>query len=197
MKALILAAGYGTRLYPLTINQPKPLLLVSNQPMINFVLKKVAEIKEIDEVFVVSNDKFFALFRHWAAKVESSFKHLKITVINDGSKSPKDRLGAIGDIHFVIEKRKVKEDLLVVGGDNLFNFGLKDFIKFALRHSPGVSLGLIDIRNKREATKFGVVDLDRSRRLKSFLEKPELPPSTLIAMCLYFLPVKSLQRIEE
>jgi glucose-1-phosphate thymidylyltransferase len=197
MKALILAAGYGTRLYPLTINQPKPLLLVNNRPMINFLLDKLAQIKEIEEIFVVTNDKFFSLFEDWRDTLSKDHKDLKIKVVNDGSKNPQDRKGAMGDIHFVIAGEKIQDDLLVVGGDILFNFGIKDFLKFARGHAPKVSIGLFDIRNKDEAVKFGVADVDKDSRLLSFVEKPELPPSTLIAMCLYYFPRESLAHINE
>ena len=192
-----MAAGYGTRLYPLTINQPKPLLLVNNRPMINFLLDKLSQINEIKEVFVVTNDKFFALFKEWREKIKPDFKNLKIKIVNDGSKSPQDRKGAIGDIQFVIAGENIQDDLLVIGGDNLFNFGIKDFIKFAKGHTPQVSIGLFDIRNKDEAVKFGVADLNKDSRLLSFVEKPELPPSTLIAMCLYYFPKDSLAQIKE
>jgi len=197
MKALILAAGYGTRLYPLTINLPKPLLLVDKRPMINFLLDKISAIKEIKEIFVVTNDKFFLLFEDWLVNIEKNFKHLRIKIINDGSRTPSDRLGAIGDIQFAISQEKIRDDLLVLGGDNLFDFGVDDFIRFSRERSPQVSVGLFDIRSKKEAIKFGVAEIDKDYRIVSFAEKPKQPRSTLIAMCLYYFPKVSLGRIKE
>lgn len=197
MKALILAAGYGTRLYPLTINQPKPLLLVNNRPMINYLLDKISKINGLKEVFVVTNDRFFTFFKEWSKQAQSSFKNLRIKIINDGSKSPEGRKGAMGDVQFVISQENIEEDLLVLGGDNLFNFGINDFIKFARGHAPKVSVGLFDITHKSEAVKFGVADLNKDSQLLSFIEKPEMPPSTLIGMCLYYFPKESLDQIKE
>ncbi|MDP3143430.1 MAG: nucleotidyltransferase family protein [Candidatus Omnitrophota bacterium] len=196
MKALILAAGYGTRLYPLTINQPKPLLLVNNRPMINYLLDKISKIDGLKEIFVVTNDKFFALFKEWSKKAQGSFKNLRIKIINDGSQSPDDRKGAIGDIQFVIAEENIQEDLLVLGGDNLFNFGIADFIKFAGGHAPKVSVGLFDIVHKSEAVKFGVAELGEDLKLLSFIEKPKQPLSTLIAMCLYYFPKETLGQMQ-
>jgi len=195
MKALILAAGYGTRLYPLTINLPKPLLLVSRRPMINFLLDKLVAIKGLKEIYVVTNDKFSSNFEKWRKHLEPDFRKLRIKVLNDGTKSPEDRRGAIGDIQFAISKEDIRTDLLVLGGDNLFTFGIEDFICFARKHSPRTSIGLFDIHHKEEAVKFGVVKLDQQCRISSFLEKPGHPKSTLIAMCLYYFPKESLGRI--
>src|SRR3972149_1306580 len=108
MKALILAAGYATRLYPLTKETPKPLLPVGGIPMIEHILFRIVEVPEVDEVFIVTNDKFYSQFREWSGSYRSK---KRIKVINDGTKSNEDRLGAIGDIDFVIKKQKVKDDL--------------------------------------------------------------------------------------
>jgi len=197
MKALILAAGYGTRLYPLTINQPKPLLLVNNRPMIDYLMDKLSAVGNLKEVLVVTNDKFFGSFKEWQNKAAGSFKNQQIKIINDGSKTPESRKGAMGDVEFVISAENIQDDLLVLGGDNLFDFGLKEFIKFAQEHSPKVSMGLFDVLHKNEAVKFGVADLSKDFQLKSFIEKPDMPPSTLIGMCLYYFPKESLGQINE
>jgi len=126
MKVLILSAGYGTRLYPLTRNQPKPLLPIGDKPLIDYLIEKVKNVSALSEIYVVTNDKFFENFKSWAAQKEDfSFP---ITVINDKTKTAEDRLGSIGDVQFVVNQRDVKEDLLVVGGDNLFDYALDDFL---------------------------------------------------------------------
>lgn len=196
MRVLILAAGYGTRLYPLTINQPKPLLSVRDRPLIDFIIDKLCPLKDLKEVFVVTNGRFFKQFEAWQKSCHLEFKGLRVKIINDGSKSVQDRKGAIGDIQFVIEKEKLPGDLLVVGGDNLFTFDIAGFVRFARSHSPQVSIGLFDIQHKAEAVKFGVVSVDGKCQLASFVEKPEHPESTLIAMCLYYFPRESLGDID-
>src|SRR3989338_8733767 len=117
MKVLILAAGYGTRLYPLVKDTPKPLLKIGDKPLINYLLEKIGGLNGLTEVLVVTNNKFAAVFKEWAKKQKGYV--VPITIINDGTETPDDRLGSVGDINFVLEKELVQEDLLVIGGDNL------------------------------------------------------------------------------
>ena len=124
MKALILAAGYATRLYPLTKKYPKPLLEVKGRPIIDYIVDKLGLVGPLSEIYIVTNSKFIADFRKWAKTVNSP---KKITLVDDLTKNNQDRLGAIGDINFAIKKKKIKEDLLVVGGDNLFSGSLRGF----------------------------------------------------------------------
>ena len=190
MQVLILAAGYGTRLYPLTKDTPKPLLPIQGKPLINYLVEKIHFIGDLSKLIVVTNDKFTKHFEQWA----DQYKNLKakIQIVNDGTKTNEDRLGSMGDIDFVIRNLKIKEDLLILGGDNLFDQGLEEFLKYSRTKSPRVTTGLFDIRNKAEAKKFGVVTLNEQKKVVSFEEKPEHPQSTLIGMCLYFLPRESL-----
>ena len=142
MKSIILAAGYATRLYPLTENQPKPLLPVAGKPMLNYIMEKIEEVSDIDEVFVVTNNKFFLTFVQWKANNEDKFTK-KITIVNDKTKTNEDRLGAIGDIHYVIDNMNIDEELLVIAGDNLFEFSLAKFVDFAQYKSPFALIRLI------------------------------------------------------
>lgn len=195
MKVLVLAAGYGTRLYPLTINKPKPLLSFVGKPIINHLLEKARNLKGLSEVIVVTNNRFYGAFRTWA-NVHKVFP-VPITVINDGTKAPEDRLGAVGDLDFVLQKKTIKEDLLVIGGDNLFDHGLEAYLQFAEHNRPHVAIGVYDIQSIESAKKFGVVKLDNDNRVVSFEEKPASPKSSLIAMCLYYFPEESLHFIPD
>ncbi len=186
LRVLILAAGYGTRLYPITKDTPKPLLLVEDRPIIDHLLDKIASSGCIKEVFVVTNDKFYSNFCAWRDIAKEEFEKLSIKIINDGSTSVQDRLGAMGDISFVARENHLKDDILVVGGDNLFDQGLEEYIKFSLSDKHKATLGLFDIKNKRKASNFGVVRLDKDMKVISFEEKPKNPNSSLIAMCLYY-----------
>jgi len=192
MKALILAAGYGTRLYPLSEKQAKPLLPVAGKPMVEHVMNKVEEVAEVDEICVVVNQKFFGQFEKWI----SSFKSAKkVSLFNDGSTDDANKLGAIGDMKFVIEKGEISDDLFVVGGDNLFDFSLSPFAKFFAE--KGTSVGLYRVEPVELARKYGVVELDENGRLLSFEEKPEHPPTNLIAICMYLFPKDKLSLISD
>ena len=186
MKVLILAAGYGTRLYPLVVNTPKPLLEVKGKCLIDYSLDKVRNAKSLNEVLVVTNNKFFEVFKDWAKK-HSKFP-APIKIINDGTKTPDDRLGSVGDIHFTIQQENIEDDLLVIGGDNLFDDDLSQYFAFAEEKNPAATIGVYDIHSLKDATKFGVVDIDNYGKIISFEEKPEKPKSSLIAMCVYYFP---------
>ena len=114
MKVIILAAGYATRLYPLTLNQPKPLLPVAGKPMVEHVLDNLAPIFGIDRVYVVTNDKFAGHFEKWSTQYQATKSKLAFTVCNDHSTDDTNKLGAIGDINFVLNSQRVDDDLMVV-----------------------------------------------------------------------------------
>ncbi len=194
MKALILAAGYATRLYPLTKEYPKPLLKVERKPIIDFIIDKLETIDEIDEIIVVTNSKFISQFRKWRQKLRTQ---KRINLVDDLTKSNLDRRGAIGDIDFTIDKKRIKGDLLVIGGDNLFDGDLKDFLLFAKANQNSPVIGAYNIRNRLNAKKYGVVKLDKNNRVIDFKEKPKNPESTLVAMCLYYFPKERLGLIKE
>jgi glucose-1-phosphate thymidylyltransferase len=188
MNILILAAGYATRLYPLTQTKAKPLLGVAGKPMMEWVIDNLAPIPGISKVFVVTNNKFAADFQTWADGYNKSHAKLPFTIVNDGSTSDADKLGAIGDIQHVIEKHGIAgEDLLVVAGDNLFSQSLEKFGNFAREKNTPV-LGVYDVKSLDEAKKYGVVAVDGEGVISQFVEKPANPPSTLIGIALYFYP---------
>jgi len=194
MKALVLAAGYATRLYPLTKEFPKPLLTVRERPIIDYIIDKLDKVKDIDEIIVVTNNKFISLFKKWADEIESQ---KRISLVNDLTKSHEDRRGAIGDMNFVLEKEHINDNLLVIGGDNLFDGDLGDFISFAKAHRPNPVIGTYDIKDKLQAKKYGVIRMDKKNQLIDFKEKPDKPNSTLVAMCLYYFPKERLSLIKK
>jgi len=195
MKVLILAAGYGTRLYPLVKDTPKPLLKIGEKPLINFLLEKVEGLKDLTEVLVVTNNKFAATFKDWA-KQQKKYK-VPITIINDGTETPDDRLGSVGDINFTLENEMVEEDLLVIGGDNLFDYALDKYLAYAKKNSPHITIGVYDIGNLNKARQFGVVIMDKTGQIISFEEKSESPSSSIISMCFYYFPQSSLKLVKE
>ena len=195
MKVLILAAGYATRLYPLTLTQPKPLLTVAGKPMIDYVLDNLAPIAEIDCVYVVTNARFADHFQKWADdyKTRAPFE---FKVINDGSMDDSDKLGAIGDLHLVLTKEQVDDDLIVVAGDNLFSEKLGAFGEYCKGKDAPV-LGIYDVRSLEAAKKYSVVDLEKDGRITNFVEKPEDPTCSLIGIALYYYPKNVLPLIDQ
>lgn len=194
MKSLILAAGYATRLYPLTLNRPKPLLIVGRKPAIEYIIERIEEIEEVDEILVVTNAKFFKQFKGWR-KTFSPKVPLKI--LNDGTASEESKLGAVGDIDFVIKREKIADDLLVIGGDNLFELGLREFVDFAKHKAPASSVGLHKLKNKQLVKKYSQVTLDSNNRIIKFIEKPQKPTSSLVARCIYFFSQSELGLISK
>src|SRR4051794_28567464 len=127
MRVIILAAGYATRLYPLTQTMAKPLLPVAGKPMIDYVLDNLAPISGINHVYVVTNGKFAAQFEEWGRAAHGKRPELKFTIVNDGSTNDSNKLGAIGDLHLVLQREKIDDDIIVVAGDNLFSESLEQF----------------------------------------------------------------------
>ncbi len=196
MKLIILAAGYATRLYPLTLNQPKPLLAVAGKPMIEHVLASLAGIKAIDRVYVVTNEKFAEHFQRWADTYQSKNSGAAITVVNDHSTDDTNKLGAIGDIHLVLTKQQVKDDVIIVAGDNLFSEDLSAFGAFC-RSKKAPVLGVYDVGDLEEIKKFNAIETDKEGRIVYFEEKPENPKSTLTGIALYYYPESALPLIHQ
>jgi glucose-1-phosphate thymidylyltransferase len=191
MKALILAAGYGTRLYPLTKEYPKALLPVAKRPILDYIVEKISEVQEISELVVITNDKYFPQIQEWAKKFDAQTP-ARIKILNDGTKTEHDRKGAIGDIYFAISKESIRDDLLILGGDNLFEDSLDDFMEFAPAKKPAATIAVYDIRQREQASLYGVVKLDAVHKIIDFAEKPRVPQSSLIATCLYYIPAQKL-----
>ena len=196
MKVIILAAGYATRLYPLTLTQPKPLLPVAGKPMIEHVLDNLAPIGGIDRVYVVTNAKFAGHFQQWADRYGATQSKLEFTVVNDGSTGDHNKLGAIGDIHYVLTTQNVNDDLIVVAGDNLFSERLDAFGEFCREKNAPV-LALYDVGDLEQIKKYNSVSLDGDGRIKFFEEKPKNPTSTLTGIALYFYPKNTIPLIRQ
>ncbi|MDR1689251.1 MAG: nucleotidyltransferase family protein [Clostridiales bacterium] len=175
MKAIILAAGYATRLYPLTKDRPKPLLPVAGKPIIEYIMSEIEKIDTIDTVYVVTNHKFAAHFEEWA-KTYVCPKALKI--IDDGTTDENNRLGAIGDISFVINQEKIDEELLIIAGDNLFTFSLAEYFDF-YREKHGDCVCAKKVADTEALKQLAVAVTDTDGKILELIEKPKTPPSDL------------------
>ncbi len=190
MEVIILAAGYGTRLYPLTRDVSKSLLPLGSRTIIDFLIDKVKPL-EIEKITIVTNDKFYKDFSEWRDK-----QGLPVTIVNDGTKSPQERLGAIGDVEFVLKHNDISDDVLILGGDNLFDWDMKKFFDFAKKVNNPV-VGLFDVKDLEKAKRFGITEIDSQKKIIDFQEKPQNPKSTLAGTCLYFFPKKDLSYVYE
>lgn len=196
MDLLILAAGYATRLYPLTLNQPKPLLKVGGKPMINHVLDHLQDVPGLKRVLVVTNNKFISHFEAWAASYDKKGARFDFKIINDGSTSDNDKLGAIGDINLVLEKENIQGDLMVVAGDNLFDQSLTGYAKYCAEKKAPV-LGVFDVKDWELVKKYNSISIDGEGKITHFEEKSQNPKSTLTGIALYYYPASVIPLIKQ
>ena len=193
MDAIILAAGYATRLYPLTENTPKPLLNIAGKPIIEHIIRKLEEISLINKIYVVTNDKFEQHFKYWLRNFNAE---KPIEIINDGTKNNEERLGALGDIHHVISVKNLNNNLIVVAGDNLFELSLNDVSNFFKKINSNVIV-LHDVKDIELAKQYGIVEINKNNIINNFEEKPISPRSTLASTGIYLFPRKTIELIKK
>lgn len=195
MKAVILAAGYATRLYPLTQNTPKCLLEVGDRTILDLLCEKMSAVPEIDELFIVTNARFYPLFEEWKCLLRC---RVPVRIFNDKTTSNDNRLGAIGDLGLVLKEARVVSDVLLLASDNLFEQKLEAFVSFAHSKKDAVVLAVYDIGDKRLAAgKFGVIESDASGKVITMEEKPAKPRSSFIGVGAYYFPAATLPRVFE
>ncbi len=191
MKCLILAAGYATRLYPLTENFPKPLLEVQGKTILDWLIDDIDTLGAVDEYVVISNHKFAHHFDAWAEK-----KTQKITVLDDGTTSNETRLGAVKDIQFAIDELKLDSDMLVIAGDNLLDFSLTKFIRYAKEKGSSAIMRYYEPEEKR-LLKSGVVTVDSDDRIIEMTEKSPNPASHWCTPPFYYYTREDARLVEE
>jgi glucose-1-phosphate thymidylyltransferase len=185
MKCLLLGAGYATRLYPLTKDRPKPLLPVAGVPILQRICEEIFKVKRIDTIYVVSNHRFAGHYYNWLR----DYQHhralpVPIEIYDDLTQTPDDRLGAIGDIQFVVRNAKLDDDLVIIAGDNLIQFDLDGFVNFA--QPKGAAVCLKDLKSKKQVSLYGAVEINKELQVIDFEEKPPKPSTTLISIGLYY-----------
>ena len=191
MKCLILAAGYATRLYPLTENCPKPLLEVKGKTILDWLIEDIETSGQVDEYVVISNHKFAHHFESWAAK-----KAEKITVVDDGTTSNETRLGAVKDIQFAIDALNIQDDVLVMAGDNLLDFSMTKFIDYALEKKTSCIMRYFEA-SPQKLRRSGVVTLDENQKVLEMVEKPQDPASNWCVPAFYYYTAADAARIPE
>ena len=191
MKCLILAAGYATRLYPLTENFPKPLLDVGGKTILDHLVDDIHTAGLVDEYVVISNHKFAHHFDRWAAE-----KNMKITVVDDGTSSNETRLGAVKDIQFAIEKLGLDDDMLVIAGDNVLSFSLTAFLDYAKEKNTSCIMRYYE-QEEQKLRKCGVVEVDDKDRVVSMEEKPAVPKSHWCCPPFYYYTRRDAKLVEQ
>ena len=191
MKCLILAAGYATRLYPLTANFPKPLLEVAGKTILDHLLDDLDATGKIDGYVVISNRKFVSHFTEWAKN-----KTRPVTVLDDGTTCNENRLGAVRDVAFAIRELSLDEDLLVIAGDNLLDFSLGSFLSYAEEKRASSVLRYYEPDTER-LKKCGVLEIGEDDRILSMVEKPAVPPSHWCCPPFYYFTREDARRVNE
>ena len=191
MKTIILAAGYATRLYPLTENFPKPLLTVGGKPILDWLIEDIHTSALVDGYIVVSNHRFADIFRRWA-----DGHALPITVVDDGTDTNQTRLGAVRDIRYALEKTGVRDDVLVIAGDNVLDFSLVPFIAFG-RESGCSCVMCYEENEPARQRRTAIITVDGSGAITSYEEKPPVPKSSLAVPPFYFYKARDIARIGE
>ncbi len=191
MKCLILAAGYATRLYPLTENFPKPLLQVGDKTILDWLIDDIDTAGVVDEYVVISNHKFACHFAQWAQG-----KKQKITVVDDGTVSNETRLGAVKDIQFAMDTLQLNDDALVIAGDNVLDFSLTKFIAYAMQKGASCVMRYYEPDDKK-LSKSGVLEIDADDRILNMEEKPEIPKAHWCCPPFYFYKKQDARRIEK
>lgn len=194
MKCILPCAGYATRLYPLTENFPKALLdIEKNKPLLNYTIEEINKIDEIDEIFLITNDRFYDIFKKWADEINNK---KPIYVVNDHTTCNDDRLGTIGDLEYLINSRNIYDDLLIILGDNLFDFNLRPFVDFAQQKQAFVVGGQTE-NDKNLLMNLGVIEADSELRVIGFEEKPSEPKGNIKSLGIYFYPKETIPVIKQ
>lgn len=192
MKAIILVAGYATRLYPLTLHTPKALLDINGKTVLDYIYDEIETIDAIDEVYIVTNHKFYSHFTEWKENRETT---KRIKVIDDGTSSDETKLGAIGDIRFIIEREKIKDDIMVLAGDNFFTYKLLDFYDFFMSTNKDC-ICVHELEDSKELKRMGVALLDEKNKVIHLEEKPENPKSNMAVYATYIYKSETLPLFE-
>ena len=189
MIGIILAGGYGTRLYPLTKRIAKPLLEISDKPIIDYIMEKLVEL-DLEKILVAVNMRFKDQFLEWLENRD----YLGVELRVEPSRDEGEKLGAIRGLSRLLDE--VKDDCVIVAGDNLFTSSLIGFKEFYLKKRAPV-IGLHDIGDLNKVRSLSMAEVDQEGRITRFIEKPEKPTSTLVGIGVYMLPERSFKRINE
>jgi len=192
MKVLILAAGYATRLYPLTENTPKALLPIRGTTILDHLVEKIEKNKNVNEIIIITNNKFYKDFVTYSCSRNTT---IPISIINDYTENSTDRLGAIGDIYFALKQKNIDEDLMILASDSYFSFELTDFYNY-YKEKQANCIAAKEFENI-DYKRFGLAKIDNNNLITDFKEKPETPFSNIVTYAIYIYKKETLPLIEE
>lgn len=193
MKAIILVAGYATRLYPLTLNIPKALLKINEKPIIDYIVDELNTINSISDIYVVSNHKFADNFSEWA---KNHYSQKPITVLDDNTTTEENRKGAIGDILFTIREKNIKEEIMVIAGDNYFTYKLKNYYDF-YKEIDKDCVCVKEFNNLELLKQMGVAELNENGQIIGLEEKPANPKSNTAVYATYIYKEETIPLFEK
>ncbi len=193
MKAIVLAGGYATRLWPMTKYLAKPLLPLKGKPIVSHIVEKVEELDDVDEIFVSTNKRFEEQFGHWLST--NGFRK-RVRLVIEPTTRENEKFGAIKGIHYLLQKEGIDDDLLIIAGDNVFGADLRDVVE-EMKRERKVVVAFHDIGDREKARRFGVGILDESGHVVDFEEKPENPRTTFVSTVIYAMPKEHLSLFDE
>lgn len=198
MIAILLCAGFATRMYPLTKDFPKPLLDIGGRPVLDYLIDRIAGLRGLDSIHVVTNKRFFSEFVSWGEKkrAEITERGISLHIYNDGVENPEDRLGAVGDLGFVLNTIDKKTAAIVAAGDNVFRFSLDPYWERFLDSGRSYVFA-VPTEDGERLKRTGVIEVKADNRVSAFYEKPEKPPSNLACPAIYFLTPEALDLTAE
>ncbi len=191
MQCIVLCGGYAKRLWPVTKYMPKSLLDVGKKPLLDHTIEKIIK-SDVKKIIISTNELFNNPFEIWL----NEHKNLTVSLITEPTKAEEGKFGTIAGLEFVIDKKQIKDDLMVIAGDNLFEFEITDFVKF-FKEKNGPIVAVYDVKDVAKASLYGVVDMDENNKILDFVEKPLNPVSTLAATACYIFPKEVLPLISE
>lgn len=195
MKHVVLAAGYATRLYPITKNFPKPLLAIGRSTILDRMLADVDTIDGIDEHIIVTNHKFIGIFEQWAEQARLVYRH-RITLLDDGSTTNETRIGAVKDLILALERCRIDDDILVAAADNVLDFSFRGFAEY-FREKQTSLIMCHEEPSLAALQKTGVVCLDEENKVLLMEEKPQVPKSHWAVPPFYIYRKEDLPLIRE
>jgi glucose-1-phosphate thymidylyltransferase len=193
---MILAGGFAKRMWPLTMDFPKALLPVAGKPMVDHIIERVEGIDDIDKIFISTNERFGDIFKKWMDGHKSEKIASKLSLIVEPATKEEEKFGSVRAIEYFIKQNKIKDDVLIIGGDNLFSFEMNDLLDFSEK-KKAPTVAFFDVGDISEARKMGICMLDNNAKIIDFEEKPHEPRSTLASTCIYHIPKNRLGMVSE